>query len=82
MARKRAAKRQVRMTVSIDPGIYGDVFRDPSINKSRVVQEALTLYRREALRREVERFCATPDASDRQDAARALPAQREALDRD
>ena len=82
MARKRAARRQVRLTVSIDPAIYGDVFRDPTINKSRVVQEALTLYRREALRREIEKFCAVPDASDLEDARRALPAQREALDRD
>jgi len=81
MAGKKGAKRQVRLTVSIDPAIYGEVFHDPSVNKSRVVQEALTLYRRETLRREIEKFCAAPDASDLQDAERALPAQREALGR-
>lgn len=82
MARKRAPKRQVRLTVSIDPTIYSEVFHDAAMNKSRVVQEALALYRREALRREIEKFCATADASDLRDAARALPAQREALGRD
>jgi hypothetical protein len=70
------------LSVSIDPALYSEIFGDESVNKSRVVQEALALYRREALRREIERFCATPDASDIQDAERALPAQREALDRD
>lgn len=82
MARKKALKRHVRLTVSIDPTLYGEVFRDESVNKSRVVQEALALYRRETLRREIEKFCATPDASDVRDAEGALPAQREALDRD
>lgn len=37
---------------------------------------------RETLRREIEQFCGMPDASDLEDAARALPAQRETLDRD
>ena len=82
MARKKAPKRQVRLTVSIDPAIYAEVFRGEETNKSRVVQEALALYRRDMLRREIEAFCATPDPSDREDAARALPAQRETLDRD
>jgi len=82
MAGKKGAKRRARLTVSIDPVVYREVFPDGSVNKSRVVQEALTLYRREALRREIEKFCATPDASDLKDARRALPAQREALDRD
>ena len=82
MAGKTRARRQVRLTVSIDPTSYAEVFRDGTINKSRVVQEALSLYRSEVLRRDIEKFCATPDASDRRDAARALPAQREALDRD
>ena len=82
MGRKKGMKRQVRLTVSIDPAIYSEVFPDETMNKSRVVQEALALYRRDALRREIERFCATPDASNVRDAERALPAQREALDRD
>ncbi len=82
MARKKGMKRQVRLSVSIDPALYSEVFGDASVNKSRVVQEALALYRRDALRREIERFCATPDPTDVQDAERALPAQRETLDRD
>lgn len=82
MAGKKGTKRQVRLTVSIDPAIYREVFRDEGMNKSRVVQEALDLYRRESLRREIERFCATPDPSDLRDAERALSAQREAMDRD
>lgn len=36
---------------------------------------------RETLRRAIEKFCGMPDASDVEDAARALPAQRETLDR-
>lgn len=81
MAGKRRAKRQVRFTVSIDPAVYNEVFANRSVNRDRVVQEALSLYRREALRRAIEEFCAEPDPSGLQDAQRALPAQREALDR-
>ncbi|HEY7678601.1 MAG TPA: hypothetical protein VIG69_16120, partial [Candidatus Methylomirabilis sp.] len=47
-----------------------------------IVPGALSLRRRNALRRETEKFCTMPDASDLVDARRALPAQREALDRD
>ena len=82
MAGKRGTKQGVRLTVSIDPAVYREVSPDGSVNKSRLVQEALTLHRRETLRREMEEFCAIPDASDLDDARRALPAQREALDRD
>ena len=80
--KKKDGRKQVRLTVSIDPGVYAEVFRSADINKSRLVQEALTLYRRETLRRQIEEFCAIPDPSDRRDAERALQAQREALDRD
>jgi hypothetical protein len=37
---------------------------------------------RETLRRQIETFCGMLDASELEDAARALPAQRETLDRD
>lgn len=47
-----------------------------------IVWGALTLRRRDALCREIEKFCAIPDATDLDDAWRALPAQREVLDHD
>ncbi len=82
MEGKRSGKRRVRLTVSLSPTVFREAFPKGMINRSRVVQETLPLHRRETFRRGTEKFCATPDESDREDARRALPAQRETLDRD
>jgi hypothetical protein len=55
----------------------------PVIGRSssrRIVREALTPHERAALRRAIWKFCAMPEAADLDDARRALPAQREAMD--
>ena len=83
MARRKSDRRKrAWLTVSIDPAVSAAAFRDPGTNKSRVVQVALSLHQREALCRQIEEFCAEPGASDIRDAERALPAQRDVLDRD
>lgn len=52
------------------------------LSSRRIVRGALSLHGPDALRREIQKFCAIPDATDLEDAQRALPAQQEVLGRD
>ena len=82
MAGKPSRKQRLRPTVSIDPTGCREALPDAAVKNRRIVRRALTLHPRDGLHREIERFCAMPDATDLDDARRALPAQREALGHD
>lgn len=71
-----------RITVSINPNLYYQVFKDTEGNKSQIVERALETYYRLQLKKQVMTFCLTKDTSDLEDAELSLPAQLEVLNYD
>ncbi|MFH1564225.1 MAG: hypothetical protein ABIF11_12550 [Nitrospirota bacterium] len=71
-----------RITVSLNPEIYYQVFENAKVNKSQIIERALKEYQRIHLKRQIITFCSAKDYTDIEDAELTLPAQLEALDYD
>ncbi|MEK9148997.1 MAG: hypothetical protein AAB267_03005 [Candidatus Desantisbacteria bacterium] len=73
---------KVRLTISISPNLYNQIFADRKINRSQFIEKALEEFSRNELRKKVTEFCYIKDESDLSGAELALSAQREVLDHD